>query len=144
MESLFCAGALDELIQISGLEPLVKRLGVGLDIIKDMALQQYSKCGRVARDLTEILQTGKVQDLNQYDEVIIWGYIAEFKEIFTRAGKKMAFIRFDTYEGRYDITVFDNVLSLVKLKQNVLTLMKVGYGKGIICRDLQYIEGVTE
>ena len=144
MESLFCAGALDELIQISGLEPLVKRLGVGLDIIKDMALQQYSKCGRVARDLTEILQTGKVQDLNQYDEVIIWGYIAEFKEIFTRAGKKMAFIRFDTYEGRYDITIFDNVLSLVKLKQNVLTLMKVGYGKGIICRDLQYIEGVTE
>lgn len=140
MESLFCAGALDSLVEKEDMSPIVKRLGVTHEYLQNVIFQQYSKCGRVARDLTHVLKTGKISDLTQYQEVSIWGYIAEFKEIFTKTGKKMAFIRFDTFEGRYDITIFSDVLSTIKLKQNILTIMNVGYSKGIVCKNLWYIE----
>ncbi len=140
VESLLCAGALDSLIEKEDMSPIVKRLGVTIEYLQNLVLQQYSKCGRVAQDLTYTLKTNKITDLSCIDEVMVWGYIAEFKEIFTKTGKKMAFIKFDTYEGRYEITVFDNVLNKIKLKQNILLLMKLEYSKGLVCRDLQYVE----
>jgi DNA polymerase III alpha subunit len=136
LKSLFCAGALNNLINNENdTNTLADRMNVSIDDFQSIILDQYNLCGRVQQDVSvQFDDGGSIKDLQYTDNVIVYAYLVKIKEIYTKQSKKMAFTKFEDYNGRFEVTWFPeswNKVSNLLRKGNLYKII-LTYNNGII------------
>ena len=133
--SLFCAGAFDDMFETEfDMECFLSRSGlIDPHKIKDLRLDQYSKCGRVAYSLKSLFPDhDDIQDLKEKPVVKIVAYVVRFREIYTKNHKKMGFVVIENEYGRYETTWFPESWKSVHFDTGNLYEMALQYDNGLI------------
>ena len=135
LESLFCAGAFDKMINIEeDIDIIEDRLGVEVGTLKHIRLDQYKKCGRATMSIGDIMDRiyPVVSNLSSQSSIELPMYVAKIKEIYTKNHKKMAFTVLEDHTGQYEVTWFPDNWKASKLKAKELYMIRLQHKDGLI------------
>jgi len=148
MKSLMVVGALDQiLISPEDVQEFCKLIGITSAEYKESYINQYKYSGKVSAIPYHLFDDKfqQIKDLATNKEITILAYVVEVKEIYTKTGKKMAFLRIEDESGQHEITVFPDVWEKCGLvvKKGDLHMFYLSHGKGLICEFISRFESDT-
>jgi DNA polymerase-3 subunit alpha len=131
--SLYCAGAFNSMINTDSemINLFCERAGIKQkEELYKMELDQYRRSGKITHDMFE---SQDIRLLNTQKIITIYAYVSNIREIYTKTGKKMAFLTCDNYShGRYEIVAFPEAWTKNKLSVGDYCAMTIEYRNGLV------------